>query len=168
MNGENPLANLRDIHLPEQISWWPLAPGWWIVIALVVTLLVWLGYKLWQRHQFRQTYRLCQSEIAQLEVSYKEHQDARQLLSGYSQLLRRLLMLRLGRSGNANLHGDNLFALLEANGLGDELSAEYKSLLTEGPYRKSVEIDDHESLKNNLDKLLLKLSLIKPGKSAHA
>ena len=26
---------LRDLHLPEAIGWWPLAPGWWVVIALV-------------------------------------------------------------------------------------------------------------------------------------
>ena len=27
---------LRDLHLPEGIGWWPLAPGWWVVIALVM------------------------------------------------------------------------------------------------------------------------------------
>ncbi|MBL4711699.1 MAG: DUF4381 domain-containing protein [Gammaproteobacteria bacterium] len=27
--------NLKDIHLPEPILWWPLAPGWWMVIALL-------------------------------------------------------------------------------------------------------------------------------------
>jgi hypothetical protein len=31
------LAQLRDIHHPDPISWWPLAPGWW---ALAVLLLV--------------------------------------------------------------------------------------------------------------------------------
>ena len=24
---------LRDLHLPDAISWWPLAPGWWLAIA---------------------------------------------------------------------------------------------------------------------------------------
>ena len=27
---------LRDLHLPEAISWWPLAPGWWLLIAFAV------------------------------------------------------------------------------------------------------------------------------------
>ena len=26
---------LRDLHLPDAIGWWPLAPGWWIVIAVL-------------------------------------------------------------------------------------------------------------------------------------
>lgn len=41
----DPLAQLQDIALPEQIGQWPLAYGWWIVISLVlllcVTLVVW-------------------------------------------------------------------------------------------------------------------------------
>ena len=27
---------LRDLHLPEAVGWWPLAPGWWGVIALAL------------------------------------------------------------------------------------------------------------------------------------
>ena len=30
---------LRDLHLPEAISWWPLAPGWWVVIGLTMVLI---------------------------------------------------------------------------------------------------------------------------------
>ncbi|MGE9270776.1 MAG: DUF4381 domain-containing protein [Verrucomicrobiales bacterium] len=28
------LSNLRDLALPPEVSWWPLAPGWWILITL--------------------------------------------------------------------------------------------------------------------------------------
>ena len=37
----NPLDQLRDIHLPEPISWWPLAPGWWLLIIIALALMVW-------------------------------------------------------------------------------------------------------------------------------
>lgn len=30
------LEQLKDIHLPEAVSWWPLAPGWWALAALIV------------------------------------------------------------------------------------------------------------------------------------
>ena len=56
MNPSDPLAQLRDIHLPEAVSWWPLAPGWWILGALLVAGLAYTGHYFWQRyHAF--TYR---------------------------------------------------------------------------------------------------------------
>ncbi|MEZ5787938.1 MAG: DUF4381 domain-containing protein [Xanthobacteraceae bacterium] len=30
------LEQLRDIHLPPGISWWPLAPGWWVLAGVVI------------------------------------------------------------------------------------------------------------------------------------
>ena len=33
---------LRDLHLPEVVSWWPLAPGWWVLIALAAVALIYL------------------------------------------------------------------------------------------------------------------------------
>ena len=40
MNTPDPLAQLRDIHLPEPVSWWPPALGWWLVAMTVMTLLI--------------------------------------------------------------------------------------------------------------------------------
>jgi len=47
----NPLDQLRDIHLPEAVSWWPLAPGWWLLMVLTCLLLVGLLICLYRRHQ---------------------------------------------------------------------------------------------------------------------
>ena len=39
MESNNLLDQLKDIYLPPQISsWWPLAYGWWIVIAILVLM----------------------------------------------------------------------------------------------------------------------------------
>ena len=49
---ENALP-LRDLHLPEAIGWWPLAPGWWVELAIVVVALgygAWRMYKRWRFH----------------------------------------------------------------------------------------------------------------------
>jgi hypothetical protein len=45
---------LRDIHVP-QVSWWPLAPGWWVLAGLVVIALlvtVWLLRRRARRRKF--------------------------------------------------------------------------------------------------------------------
>lgn len=50
MNGQDPLAQLRDIHLPDTGGLWPPAPGWWVVGTLVLISLAGL-LLLWRRHR---------------------------------------------------------------------------------------------------------------------
>ena len=47
----DPLAQLRDIQLPVPISWWPLAPGWWVLIIFAACLLGWCVLTLMKRHR---------------------------------------------------------------------------------------------------------------------
>jgi len=68
--GADPLAQLRDIHIPDSVSWWPPAPGWWglVVIIFVAMVLVWL----WRR---RRRQRSCQRaalcHLEHLEEQYR-------------------------------------------------------------------------------------------------
>ena len=42
---------LRDLQLPETVGWWPLAPGWWVLITLFVAgfaYLSWRWYRAWR------------------------------------------------------------------------------------------------------------------------
>lgn len=47
----DPLAQLKDIHLPEQVNNYPLAPGWWILVFALIALFIfslrkYLAYRL--------------------------------------------------------------------------------------------------------------------------
>ena len=56
MNPEMMLSQLAPLREPAAISWWPLAPGWWMVLALSLALLTGLG--LWLRERrLRTAYR---------------------------------------------------------------------------------------------------------------
>ena len=48
----DPLAQLHDIHLPEQIHNYPVAPGWWLVTIIALTVSIWLIRKFIQHRQF--------------------------------------------------------------------------------------------------------------------
>ena len=38
----DPLAELRGYHPPDPVSWWPPAPGWWLLALLILGLLTWV------------------------------------------------------------------------------------------------------------------------------
>ena len=41
---------LKDIHLPPEIGIWPPAPGWWVLLILVLAV-IGLSIWLWRRYQ---------------------------------------------------------------------------------------------------------------------
>ena len=51
------LENLHGIMEPEAVSlWWPLAPGWWVLIVIVTlasAIAVWRGVRTYRRNAYR-------------------------------------------------------------------------------------------------------------------
>ena len=62
----NPLDGLHDIIAPSQVNWWPLAPAWWVIIALLFLALCAAIYIFYKKHKFKKPKRyaiqLSQSE----------------------------------------------------------------------------------------------------------
>ena len=50
------LQKMHDIYAPPEVSWWPLAPGWWVVIIMTCVIasagVYWLIQKL-KRNRYR-------------------------------------------------------------------------------------------------------------------
>jgi hypothetical protein len=54
--GNYMLKDFGDIILPKSLSWWPIQPGWWVVITLILLFLFIYGYRRyrhWQRNAYR-------------------------------------------------------------------------------------------------------------------
>lgn len=51
MANTDPLAQLKDIHLPTPIGWWPLAPGWYILMGLILFLVIIFAYGVYKRYR---------------------------------------------------------------------------------------------------------------------
>lgn len=81
---------LRDIHLPAEPSWWPPAPGWWVLAGLLLVALL-AGVWLWRRHRraLGQRQRVL-LELDRLALQHERDGDQVALASGLHQLLRRV------------------------------------------------------------------------------
>ena len=117
------LAQLRDIHLPQPIGWWPLAPGWWVLITLICILTV-VGF-VWSRMRRRSARFLA---LRELEAIKPEKPD--EFLAQISSLLRRVARRR--SAGADVLTGEAWSAFLMEGKNG--MSSNSATLLATGPY----------------------------------
>lgn len=142
----NAAEQLRDIHLPADVSWFPPAIGWWILLALIIALIVGLR-TLYKRHKAKRAAApinwrpLLQEELEQIQQQFESDQDKQQLAIDLSQLLRKTVVTEAPNKATqiAGLTGQAwLTALDEHFAVPFSLSA---SALTEAPYNPKVEFD---------------------------
>lgn len=109
----NVLEGLRDIHLPDPISLWPLAPGWWLALLAVTAGALLIHFALRARRLSAK--RAALGELQRLEEGYKSTGDVAALASGLSTLLRRVSLLHGDRSHTASAHGEARARILSTN-----------------------------------------------------
>ncbi len=135
MNG----PQLRDIHLPDPVSWWPPAPGWWLLalVAALLAVLAWLGY---YRRSRKPLHRLALDDLARIRAAYDADGEARATLNEIAALLRRILISYRGRHGFADSTGaafGGQIRELSAAGFSDA----DLDLLGRARYRRDVDAD---------------------------
>lgn len=107
MTAANTVLNqLRDIHLPQEVSIWPIAPGWYC-LGLIILLLVLASFYFWR--QFQQKRRLKQAiikEILAIKIAYEKKQySAHAAAQALSIVMRRLLLEAHPREEVASIQG---------------------------------------------------------------
>ena len=68
MNPEMMLSQLAPLREPPPISWWPLAPGWWVLIVLAVIAITALTAWLTKRHRQRHYRRVALLALSELRL----------------------------------------------------------------------------------------------------
>jgi len=132
------LAQLRDIHLPEPVSWWPLAPGWLLVFFSLI-ILIFLGIYLLHRHyKNNRPKRQALKLLSQYYQQYKENNNTHRTSARLSELLRRVALAYYPRDRVAGLQGEEWIEFLN-NTVKDINFNEVKELLLEHPYQHETQ-----------------------------
>lgn len=134
----DPLQALRDIHLPGSVGWWPMALGWYLLLALAVLFVVLIGW--WQQRRKQQSAgkRYAVRRLIALQHAYAERKiSSVQVCRELSILLRRVALSRANRNDIANLNGESWIQFLSKT--KPEWAEEpYRSFILFGPYTKQV------------------------------
>ena len=82
---------LRDVHLPEQVGWWPLAPAWWILAAIVIATIVASVFYLRHRRRKNQYRKAALIELERYFKKWQSNGDSAGYLQGANLTLKRCL-----------------------------------------------------------------------------
>lgn len=107
------LDQLKDIHLPPAISWWPPAPGWWLLATLVLGLFWWgLRFAL-RRHRERLFSRQAKRQVNVLWSRYQRQPDSTLLVKSLIILARQTAKSNPVHEHLATLPTTDLLALID-------------------------------------------------------
>ena len=131
----NPDLPLRDIHLPAEIGWWPLAWGWWALLLLVLLLLAGL-IRWWIQRKPVQRLLVLQPALRELDrIEHTYRDDPHALAQELSVLLRRIAISLYGRKKAAGLTGNAWLEFLDQQRQSHVFSKQFRQALTELPYQ---------------------------------
>ena len=104
---------LRGLHLPEAVGWWPLAPGWWLLIVLLLGTVVFLLRAWLRRRAHAAARRRALIKLEESRSAYAYHGNPVTLGAEVSELLRRTMLAYAPRAEVAGLTGDEWLAWLD-------------------------------------------------------
>ena len=81
MNPQDPLAALHPLREPLPVGWWPPAPGWWLLAALVLVALLALAWFALRRYRANAYRRQALARLRELATGYQQQADPQRHLS---------------------------------------------------------------------------------------
>ena len=126
---------LRDLHLPDVIGWWPLAPGWWVVVAFAVLGILLLLRRALELHGRSAPRRHAIRQFERFKAAYEQHGNVVTLGTDLSELTRRTMLAYAPRADVAGLTGEDWLAWLDRGLAEPKFTAGAGRNLLELPYR---------------------------------
>lgn len=146
MDSEELLAQLADIHLPPAVGFWPPAPGWWILTAVLLTLIIYGAQKYLR---YSRLHKVCDHALAELELCYQKLAQADgnpeqlqlRFVNEVNSVIRRVALVHFPQSGIASLDGSAWVDFIQEKGESSTMSEEIAAALSFGRFKQRCEVD---------------------------
>lgn len=132
------LAQLKDVHVPEAVSWWPLAIGWWILAMVSLLTLSLTIYFFWKRHKQNRYRQLALTELASHFSQWQSQDCDKNYIAAANNLLKRVI--RAFKPSVVNQFSDNWVDSLDAHAKTN-FSKEARFALAHQCYQEHVQAD---------------------------
>lgn len=143
MNPADPLAQLHPLREPSLIGWWPLAPGWWLLLALAVLALAAGAWYLYRRHRRNAYRRLGLRQLDSIQQRYVQQRNTQQAAQAINALLKGVALKAYPRRDIAAISGEAWYEFLRGSApAGPALEPAALS----APYRPDAGHTDIEAL----------------------
>ena len=134
------LSQLRDIHTAAPAPWWPPAPGWWLLAALVLVLLGWLLRRALARWRVLQRRKQMLAWIDHLNAHVDPRLDPQAYLSPLNRIFKLVALRAFPERQCAAMNGQDWVDFLVEKMTGSA-SAGSLQALARGPYDPAPEFD---------------------------
>ena len=138
--GTDLLSQLRDIHGAPEAPWWPPAPGWWVLAALVAILLFLAIRKLMQQYRVRQRRLQLISFLEKVERDVDPRKQPEEYLASLNRVLKIVALRAFPGSHCAQMQGREWTDFLQIK-LGEKAPGDELSILATGPYQRHPRFD---------------------------
>ena len=139
--GLDALSQLRDIHVPGAVAFWPPAPGWWLLAAAVLAIVLIAVYRYRRRGINTHLRYDALAELARIQTEFQRHGDAAGMAAQLSILLRRIAVTCGGRMDVAGLSGEAWLRYLDETGHTRAFSHGPGQVLMTAPYQARADVD---------------------------
>lgn len=133
----DPLKKLYDIEGLDPISCWPLGPGWWLLLILIIIFVIGLFILYFKKQTLKRSWQyLILNQLSDFEKNLCE-ENAQATVVQLSELLRRIAMHQYSRVECAGLEGKVWLSWLKKH---DPKQFDWETkgkILVEAPYSPS-------------------------------
>jgi len=151
--GNPKVQGIKEIVLPETVSYVPQTVGWWILLVVIGLLLAWWVYKRyikWRNNRYRRQALL---ELALIAQQLGQEPERASALAAISALIKRTAIEAFGRSNVADLSGRLWLEFLDRTGSTNSFSQGPGRLLPDFAYAKQETLN--EMSKVMIDQILV-------------